>query len=61
MDNPQQGAHSSVSCLSVGFETDQLGELKQKGTYFKLRVLEDEQAPVPSFDGKKVINLASNN
>ena len=48
-------------CLSVGFETDQLGELKQKGTYFKLRVLEDEQAPVPSFDGKKVINLASNN
>jgi len=29
----------------MGFETDQLGELKQKGTYFKLRVLEDEQAP----------------
>jgi hypothetical protein len=56
-----QGARSSVFCLSMGFETDQLGELKQKGTYFKLRVLEDEQAPVPTFDGKKVINLASNN
>src|SRR5436305_14557891 len=39
----------------------QLHELKQKGTYFKLRVLEDEQAPVATFDGKKVINLASNN
>jgi glycine C-acetyltransferase len=26
-----------------------------------LRVLEDEQAPVCTFDGKKVINLASNN
>ena len=38
-----------------------LDELKQKGTYFKLRVLEDEQAPVCTFDGKKVINLASNN
>jgi glycine C-acetyltransferase len=41
--------------------TDQLNELKQKGTYFRLRVLEDEQAPVCTFDGKKVINLASNN
>ncbi len=41
--------------------TDQLNELKQKGTYFKLRVLDDEQAPVCTFDGKKVINLASNN
>src|SRR6267154_5441238 len=39
----------------------QLDELKQKGTYFKLRVLEDEQAGVCTFDGKKVINLASNN
>src|SRR5271166_1794329 len=41
--------------------TDQLNDLKQKGTYFKLRVLEDEQAPVCTFDGKRVINLASNN
>jgi glycine C-acetyltransferase len=40
---------------------EQLDQLKQKGTYFKLRVLEDEQEPVCTFDGKKVINLASNN
>jgi glycine C-acetyltransferase len=40
---------------------EQLADLKQKGTYFRLRVLEDEQKPVTTFDGKKVINLASNN
>src|SRR5437899_8671847 len=45
----------------LSFLTDQLDELKAKGTHFKLRVLEDEQAPVCTFDGRKVINLASNN
>src|SRR5450756_1057653 len=45
----------------LAFLTDQLEELKAKGTHFKLRVLDDEQAAVCSFDGKKVINLASNN
>src|SRR5690349_13569857 len=39
----------------------QLNDLKQRGTYFKLRVLEDEQAAECTFDGKRVINLASNN
>src|SRR5271154_6882936 len=38
-----------------------LDDLKQRGTYFKLRELEDEQGPVCTYDGKKVINLASNN
>ena len=45
----------------LSYLTDQLTDLKQRGTYFKLRVLDDEQAPVCTFDGKKVINLASNN
>ena len=45
----------------LSYLTDQLDELKAKGTHFKLRVLEDEQAPICTFDGKKVINLASNN
>ena len=40
---------------------EQLDELKRKGTYFRLRVLDDEQRPVCHFDGKEVINLASNN
>ncbi|HYE25284.1 MAG TPA: glycine C-acetyltransferase [Clostridia bacterium] len=45
----------------LSFLSDELNTLKQKGTYFKLRVLDDEQAPVCHFDGKQVINLASNN
>src|SRR6059036_2896461 len=45
----------------LSYLTEQLNDLKRKGTYFRLRVLEDEQAPVCTFDGKRVINLASNN
>src|SRR4030081_3455238 len=45
----------------LSYLTDQLNELKTKGTHFRLRVLDDEQAPVCTFDGKKVINIASNN
>jgi len=45
----------------LSYLTEQIEQLKQKGTHFRLRVLDDEQAPVCTFDGKKVINLASNN
>ena len=45
----------------LSYLTEQLNDLKDKGTHFHLRVLDDEQAPVCTFDGKKVINLASNN
>jgi len=41
--------------------TAQLNDLKAKGTYFHLRILDDMQAPVCHYDGKQVINLASNN
>jgi len=41
--------------------TAQLDDLKAKGTFFKLRELDDVQAPVCTYDGQKVINLASNN
>ena len=41
--------------------TEQLDDLKARGTYFKLRVLDDEQEAVCTYDGKRVINLASNN
>ncbi len=41
--------------------SDQLDELRRKGTHFRLRVLDDIQAPVCTYDCKKVINLASNN
>lgn len=38
-----------------------LNDLREKGTYFRLRILEDQQAPVCHYDGREVINLASNN
>jgi glycine C-acetyltransferase len=41
--------------------TAQIEDLKQRGTHFRLRVLDDEQAPVCTYDGRRVINLASNN
>src|SRR6267143_4886311 len=41
--------------------TDQLKELRAGGVAPKLRVLEGEQKPVCIFDGREVINLASNN
>ncbi|MGH9414133.1 MAG: glycine C-acetyltransferase [Terriglobales bacterium] len=40
---------------------DELQQLEQKGLRFKLRVLSGEQLPVATFDGKRVINLSSNN
>jgi glycine C-acetyltransferase len=40
---------------------DQLEAWKQAGTYQRLRVLESESAAEARFDGKDVINLASNN
>jgi len=40
---------------------DQLEGWKREGTYQRLRVLESEAAAESRFDGKEVINLASNN
>jgi glycine C-acetyltransferase len=40
---------------------DQIEELKAKGLYTKLHVLDGEQKPVATFDGREVINLSSNN
>ncbi len=40
---------------------DQLEDLEVKGLHYRLRVLDGEQKPVASFDGKEVINLSANN
>ncbi|HTF64209.1 MAG TPA: glycine C-acetyltransferase, partial [Edaphobacter sp.] len=45
----------------LAYLTEQLNDLKERGTFFRLRVLDDEQGPVCTYDGKRVINLASNN
>jgi len=52
---------TTASRPQLSYLADQMNELKQKGTHFSLRVLEDAQAPESTFDGKRVINLASNN
>jgi glycine C-acetyltransferase len=43
------------------YVSEQLTELRDKGVAPRLRVLEGEQKTVCTFDGKEVINLASNN
>src|SRR5271155_2381413 len=45
----------------LGFLHDALEDLKSKHVYTHLRVLDTEQKPVATVDGKEVINLASNN
>jgi glycine C-acetyltransferase len=52
---------STATRPQLSYLTDILNELKEKGTHFRLRVLDDQQAPVCHYDGKQVINLASNN
>ena len=44
-----------------GFLHQALEDLKAKQLYFQLRVLDGEQKPIATFDGKEVINLSSNN
>jgi glycine C-acetyltransferase len=43
------------------FLHEALEELKSKHQYFRLRILEGEQKPIATYDGKEVINLSSNN
>jgi glycine C-acetyltransferase len=47
--------------VSLDYLKDELGELAKAGTALHPRVLEDEQKARTRFDGKDVINLASNN
>ncbi|MGB7466703.1 MAG: hypothetical protein WBW14_27705, partial [Candidatus Acidiferrum sp.] len=43
------------------YVSETLEDLRSRGVAPKLRVLEGEQKPVCVFDGREVINLASNN
>ena len=45
----------------LSYLSDQLEAWRKEGTYQRLRVLESESAAESRFDGKQVINLASNN
>jgi glycine C-acetyltransferase len=56
----EQGAQATKQD-PLQYVGEQLRELREKGIAPKLRVLEGEQKAVCTFDGKEVINLASNN
>ena len=43
------------------FLDEELTQLKAENRLIKLHILESEQAPVAVIDGKKVVNLTSNN
>jgi glycine C-acetyltransferase len=55
------GATVGATKNPLAFLHDQLADMKAKGAYRKLRVLDGEQKPLAIVDGKQVINLASNN
>jgi len=45
----------------LSYLTEQLDAWRKAGTYQRLRVLESPCEPISTFDGREVINLASNN
>jgi glycine C-acetyltransferase len=57
----EQDMPTTATRPQLSYLTDQMNELRQKGTHFAVRVLEEPQMPECVFDGKRVINLASNN
>ncbi len=56
----ESGAQTSKQ-NPLQYVSETLEDLRTKGVAPKLRVLEGEQKPVCVFDGREVINLASNN
>jgi len=53
--------HLEARMGTMEFLQQELQELKSKGLYRKLRILQSEQLPESVIDGKKVVNLSSNN
>jgi glycine C-acetyltransferase len=45
----------------LDFLTEEVENLKKENRYIKLKILESAQEPVAVIDGKKVVNLTSNN
>ena len=57
----ETGAQMSAKTNPLSYLTETLNDLRAKGTAPRLRILEGEQKPVCTIDGKEVINLSSNN
>jgi glycine C-acetyltransferase len=47
--------------MKLNFLDDEIAQLKAEGRFVKLRVVTGMQAPVSTVDGRKVVNLTSNN
>ncbi len=47
--------------MPIPHVSEELNKLREQGLYQRLRVLDGEQLPVATFDGREVINLSSNN
>src|SRR5229473_2986437 len=61
---PRDGVGTPMTTTNqnpLSYLHDQIADMESKGLHFRLRVLDGEQKPVARFDGKKVINLSSNN
>jgi glycine C-acetyltransferase len=50
-----------ITANPLGYLTEQLEAWRKAGSYQRLRVLESPCDPISRFDGREVINLASNN
>jgi glycine C-acetyltransferase len=61
MSTPAAGTSPPAARPQLKYLREALDDLKAKQLYVRLRVLEGEQKPVATFDGKQVINLSSNN
>ncbi|MHB2026756.1 MAG: glycine C-acetyltransferase [Elusimicrobiota bacterium] len=59
MKNGESSAASRPSLM--GFLDDEIAALKAEGRFVDLRILESAQKPVSVIDGKRVVNLTSNN
>jgi glycine C-acetyltransferase len=57
----EEKEEATVAEGSLGYLRDELGALEAAGTALHPRVLEGEQRARTTFDGREVINLASNN
>jgi glycine C-acetyltransferase len=61
MEDMNESGAQTTKQNPLQYVSETLQDLRSKGVAPKLRVLEGEQKPVCVFDGREVINLASNN
>jgi glycine C-acetyltransferase len=61
MPREPEATMTTATRPQLQYLAEEIEQLKAKHLYFRLRVLEGEQKPIATFDGREVINLSSNN